>query len=278
MNKQLIESVNFVKENISDIPRIAIILGSGLGTFADHLSNRIVISCKDIPHYPVSTVEGHAGLLYFGNLNDARVLALKGRVHSYEGYSLDKVTYPVRIMAQLGIESLIVTNAAGGINRMFEPGDLMLITDHINLMFDNPLIRIPHSEEESRFVDMSETYHPTYLVLAEQTADDLNIQLKRGTLVATKGPTYETAAEIRMLRTIGADAGTMSTIPEVIVAHQHGIKIIGISCITNMATGITGRKLDHHEVTVTADKIKEKFIALISEIIRRITKSDNQTF
>lgn len=269
-NIQLSESVDFIKTRVSDIPRIGIILGSGLGPFADHLSNQNVINCREIPHYPVSTVEGHEGLLYFGNLDNFRVLALKGRVHAYEGYPLNEVTYPVQIMARLGIETLIVTNAAGGINTEFEPGDLMLITDHINLMFDNPLMYIHHSSEHSRFVDMSETYFPPYQRLAEQTARDLNILLKRGTLVATKGPTYETAAEIRMIQVAGGDAGTMSTIPEVIVAHQNGIKILGISCITNMATGISNRKLDHHEVTVTANKIQNKFITLISEIIRRI--------
>ncbi len=271
-NKHLNASVNYIKRKVSNMPQIGIILGSGLGTFADHLSNRTVINCRDIPHYPVSTVEGHEGLLCFGDLDSARVLALKGRVHAYEGYPLDKVTYTVQVMAQLGIESLIVTNAAGAINTEFEPGDLMLITDHINFMFDNPLIHIPHSTEQSRFVDMSETYYPPYQRLAEQTARDLNILLKQGTLVATKGPNYETAAEIRMIQISGGDAGTMSTIPEVIVARQNEMKILGVSCITNMATGISVHKLNHLEVTKAANKIQKKFIALISEIITRIAK------
>ena len=271
-SNQLQESLNFIKGKINTSPSIGIILGSGLGTFADNLSKQTIISCNKIPHYPVSTVEGHEGLLYFGKLDNCDILALKGRVHLYEGYSMQQVTYAVHIMAELGIKSLIVTNAAGGVNESFTPGDLMLITDHINFTFDNPLIGLTPSSEEKRFVDMTHVYYPSYQKLATEVSKKLNIPIRKGVLFVSKGPCYETAAEVRMIKTLGGDACTMSTVPEVIVAHQKGIKVLGISCITNMATGISTQKLDHLEVTITANRIKDKFLRLISEIIRQMAK------
>ena len=269
--EQLQESLDFIKKKVKTFPSIGIILGSGLGTFADKLDHLTVINCKEIPHYPVSTVPGHEGLLYFGKLDNIDVLALKGRVHLYEGYSAHQVTYSVQIMAELGIKSLIVTNAAGGVNKNFSAGDLMLITDHINFTFSNPLIGLPVSTEDNRFVDMSEPYYPPYLELIEKISEDLNISIQKGVLFVSKGPCYETAAEVKMVKALGGDAVTMSTVPEVIMANQKGIRVSGISCITNMATGISDQKLDHKEVTVTANKIKNTFIKLISEIIKRIS-------
>lgn len=267
-SKQLQESVSYIKSKIKTSPSIAIILGSGLGTFADNLSDQTIINCKEIPFYPVSTVPGHDGLLCFGKLDNIEILALKGRVHLYEGYTMQQVTYPVQIMAELGTKSLIVTNAAGGVNKTFSPGDLMLITDHINFTFSNPLLGLSISNAEDRFVDMSRVYYPPYIKSAEEISKKINIPIKKGVLFVSKGPCYETAAEIKMVQILGGDAVTMSTIPEVIVAIQKRIKVLGISCITNMATGISNQKLNHHEVTITANKIENKFIKLISEIIK----------
>ena len=268
--QQLQESLAYIRQRVDRIPSLSIILGSGLGSFADNIQTDVVISCRDIPHYPVSTVEGHAGLIYFGRLNGIPLMALKGRVHYYEGYTKYQVGYPVHIMAALGVKSLIVTNAAGAINTDFRPGDLMLITDHINFALDNPLIGSSLIKTEERFADMCDAYHAPYRKLAQDAARDLDIELKQGVLFVTKGPCYETAAEIRMIRALGGDAGTMSTVPEVIVAKQQGMKVLGISCITNMGTGILDQKLDHHEVTVVAGKIEAKFTKLISEIIGRL--------
>jgi purine-nucleoside phosphorylase len=273
MNKvHLKKSVAFVKSNIHTSPRIGIILGSGLGTFADQLTDQTVIHCTEIPHYPVSTVPGHAGQLFFGKLDGIELFALKGRVHLYEGYSIQQVSYPVHIMAELGIKSLIVTNAAGGVNTKFSPGDLMLIQDHINFTFQNPLIGSQISTEENRFVDMSEPYFRPYHEIARKAAKKLNILLQEGVLFVSKGPSYETAAEVQMIKILGGDAATMSTVPEVIAANQKGIKVLGLSCISNMATGISKSKLDHEEVTQTANSIKEKFIKLVAEIIRQIAQ------
>jgi len=267
---QLQQSVDFIKNKIETIPSIAVILGSGLGTFADKLTHQTIITCQEIPHYPVSTVPGHEGRLYFGKLNGIDVLAVKGRVHLYEGYSTHQVTYSVQIMSYLGINSLIVTNAAGGVNTNFSPGDLMLIIDHINFTFENPLIGLKLDDEANRFVDMSEPYYRSYLNLAEHVAAEMDIPLQKGVLFVSKGPCYETAAEIRMAKTLGADAVTMSTVPEVIMAVHKGMKVLGISCITNLATGISDHVLDHKEVTITANKIRDKFVLLVSEIIKAV--------
>ncbi|MFQ5674952.1 MAG: purine-nucleoside phosphorylase, partial [bacterium] len=214
------------------------------------------------------TVEGHAGKWIFGEISDKSILAMQGRVHSYEGYPLSRVTFPVHLMAELGIEKLIITNAAGGHNPKFVPGDLMVISDHINLMFDNPLVG--PNEIGPRFPDMAAPYHPGLIELAEKTALDLGIKLQKGVLAAMKGPTYETAAEVRMLQRLGADAGTMSTVPEAIVAASRSLKVLGISCITNLGTGMSANKLSHDEVTEVADRVKDKFSNLIKEIIHRI--------
>jgi len=268
--KQLKESVQFLKKSVNKFPETAIILGSGLGPLADELKNKTIIKCADIPNYPLSTVPDHAGIWILGELSGVMILALKGRVHTYEGYSAHRVTYSIKLMAKLGIFRLIITNAAGGINNNFTPGDLMIITDHINLMFDNPLIgdiRIPDSQ---RFMDLFDAYDKKYIAGALTTAKKLGIKIKTGVLSAAKGPTYETAAEVKMARILGADAATMSTVPEVIVAKQTDMRILGISCITNMATGITNQRLNHDEVQETANRIKRQFILLIKKIINEI--------
>ena len=269
LEKQLCEAVAYIQESFPALPSVAIILGSGLGPFADKLENPTMIETVQIPHYPVSTVSGHKGRWVLGELNGKSILAVQGRVHFYEGYAMQEVVYPIHLLAELGVKTLIVTNAAGGVNLSYRPGDLMLITDHINLMGDNPLIGPNNDRLGPRFPDMSEPYDIELQKIAEQAGLDLKIRLQQGVSAALKGPCYETAAEIRMLRTIGADAVTMSTIPEVITANHRGMKVMGISCISNMGTGISGEKLDHDEVTKTAEKIQHNFIRLMDETITR---------
>jgi purine-nucleoside phosphorylase len=269
MNSDLEKSIAYIKKNSTHNPRLAIILGSGLGSFADMLSNPAKISTKSIPFFPVSTVKGHQGFLVFGNWEGVELLALQGRTHYYEGYSIGLVTYVIRIFKEIGIETLIITNAAGGVNKNFVPGDLMLITDQINNMFKNPL-RGPLKYGGERFPDMSDAYSQKYFKLVRDVAEDNHIKIKEGTLYVSSGPSYETAAEVRMIRKIGGDAASMSTVPEIIVANQCGLETIGISCITNYATGLTDQPLTHEEVTETAKLVQKKFLKLISGIILRI--------
>ena len=269
MDSQLQQSLDYIIDNNKSRPKIGIILGSGLGSFADNLENKIKLSASKIPHYPKSTVEGHQGFLVFGEWKGVSLLAIQGRTHYYEGYSLEKVTYVVRIIAALGIKTLIVTNAAGGVNPNFKPGDLMMITDQINNMFQNPL-RGPLRYGGQRFPDMSNSYSAKYFDLINQVAKQNEILLKHGVLYVSTGPTYETAAEVRMISKLGGDAASMSTVPEVIVANQENMDVIGISCITNHATGITTSPLSHHEVTETAKLVQKKFLMLLSGIIQRL--------
>ena len=269
MNSQLQQSIEFIKEQIPYDPGIAIILGSGLGSFADELDDKIKIPTATIPHYPKSTVEGHFGYLVFGTWKGIPLIAVQGRTHFYEGYPIEKVTYVVRIIANLGVKTLIVTNASGGVNPEFKPGDLMLITDQINNMFQNPL-RGPLHYGGDRFPDMSNPYTQDYFDLIESVAIQNQIELQRGVLYVSTGPSYETAAEVRMIGKLGGDAASMSTVPEVIVANQENIKVIGISCITNHATGISPSPLSHKEVTETAKLVQKKFLTLLSGIIERL--------
>jgi purine-nucleoside phosphorylase len=265
------ESLKYIRSRTDSKPKIGIILGSGLGVFADKLDSLQKISTSEIPHYPKSTVEGHAGNFVFGNWKNVPILAIQGRTHFYEGYPIEKVTYVVRIMAALGIKILMVTNASGAVNPDFSPGDLMLITDQINGMFRNPLIG-PLKYGGDRFPDMSNPYTSEYFETIEKIAKEKKINLRRGTLYTSTGPTYETAAEVKMIRKLGGDIASMSTVPEVITANQAGLKVIGISCITNLATGIGQEPLSHSEVTETADKVREKFIQLVSGIIEQLGK------
>jgi purine-nucleoside phosphorylase len=269
-SQKLNESLKFISHKIKTKPSLAIVLGSGLGSFGDELSEKIIVNCKDIPHYPVPRVAGHAGVWIFGKLENTPILALKGRVHTYEGYSAREVTYPIRLLAKMGINRLVVTNAAGAINKQFHPGDLMLITDHINFLFDSPLIGDNTLSAEQRFIDLSQAYDPEFIKAALIVSRHENISLQTGILICFRGPSYETAAEIGMARILGADAGTMSTVPEVIAANQLKMRVLGISCITNMATGILDQKLSHEEVTETANRIKDKFVRLMKAILKQL--------
>lgn len=271
MNKGTIkQAAELIEDKLTKRPEIGLILGSGLGVLADEINDPIKISYADIPGFPVSTVEGHAGQLVIGELEGKTVLAMQGRFHYYEGYSLEDVTFPVRVMNELQIDKLIVTNAAGGVNSGFEPGDLMMITDHINNVGINPLIGPNDSELGVRFPDMSTAYDPAYQELSEQVAQNLGISLQKGVYVWNSGPSYETPAEIRMLQKLGGDAVGMSTVPEVIVARHSGMKVLGISCISNMAAGILNQPLSHEEVIETTEKVREDFLKLVKGIIQSL--------
>ena len=268
------EAASYVKSKYEDTPKIGLILGSGLGVLADEIENPVKIPYNEIPNFPVSTVEGHAGQLVIGTLKEAKVIAMQGRFHFYEGYSLDKVTAPVRVMKELGVETLIVTNAAGGINESFEAGDLMLITDHINNMWTNPLIGPNDANIGVRFPDMSESYNRKLRDMAKNIANELNIKLQEGVYVGNTGPSYETPAEVRALRTLGGDAVGMSTVPEVIIARHAGLNVLGISCISNLAAGILDQPLSHGEVIETTDKVRVNFLKLVKSIVEKIQSSN----
>ncbi len=270
MELKLQKALVFVQNIILQPPGIAIILGSGLGGFADRLEKAQQFSTHEIPFYPRSTVEGHEGIWVLGQVKGKPILAVKGRVHFYEGYSLDEVTFPVKLLARLGIRYIIITNASGSLNQSIRPGNIMVIEDHINLFLKNPLIGCSARSSSDRFVDMSNPYDIKLLKIAQQTARELKIQVQTGVMCGSSGPTYETAAEVKMMQKLGGDAGTMSTIPEVITANQLGMRVLGISCITNMATGLSDKKLDHKEVTDTANRVAVNFRNLIEGTIIRI--------
>ncbi|WP_210365617.1 purine-nucleoside phosphorylase [Bacillus sp. REN3] len=267
---QIETAASFIKNKIKGQPAIGLILGSGLGVLADDIENPVKIPYNEIPGFPVSTVEGHAGQLVSGRLSGVEVIAMQGRFHFYEGYSMEKVTFPVRVMKELGIGKLIVTNAAGGVNESFEPGDLMIITDHINNMGTNPLIGPNDSRFGVRFPDMSEAYSKKLREMAKTVAVKQNITVREGVYFGNPGPVYETPAEVRMIRTMGGDAVGMSTVPEVIVAKHSGIEVLGISCISNMAAGILDQPLSHDEVIETTEKVKSSFLLLVNEIVKSI--------
>lgn len=268
--KEIKESKSYINQKLSTTPDIGIILGSGLGGLADLIENPISIDYKDIPNFPVSTVEGHVGCLIIGELAGKNIIAMQGRFHFYEGYSLNQVTFPIRVLADLGIKNLIVTNAAGGVNKSFTPGDLMIIKDHINFTGANPLIGPNLDSKGPRFLDMTAAYNKGLIKLAEDVGKKLNIDLKKGTYMWLTGPTYETPAEVNLASILGADAVGMSTVPEVIVANHESIDVLGISCITNMAAGILDQPLRHDEVVETSLKASNKFEKLILEIIKLI--------
>ncbi len=266
LQEKLQATTTFMKEKGVKEIDFGLILGSGLGELADEIEEAIVIPYDEIPHFPVSTVVGHAGQLVYGTLAGKKVLAMQGRFHFYEGHSMQTVTYPVRVMAALKTHSMIVTNACGGVNENFAPGDLMLITDHINYTGDNPLIGENVEEMGPRFPDMSNAYTPAYREAAKKVAAEKGLHLKEGVYMGWSGPTYETPAEVRMSRIIGADAVGMSTVPEVIVAVHSGLKVLGISCITNLAAGMQA-SLNHEEVVETTERVKAEFKALIKETL-----------
>lgn len=267
---KLMESVEYVKSKINDEPEIGIILGSGLGDIAEEVEDKITIKYSEVPNMPASTVKGHAGQFVFGSLNGKKVIMMQGRFHYYEGNPMSLLSLPVYIMKYLSVKNLIVTNASGGVNTSFNPGDLMIITDHINFAGNNPLIGKNQEDIGPRFPDMSEAYNKGLRNLAKETAENLNIDVKEGVYVMMTGPTYETPAEIRMTRLLGGDAVGMSTVPEVIAANHCGMKVLGISCITNMAAGILDQPLNHAEVIETSNKVKSSFINLVKEIMKNM--------
>lgn len=267
---QLNQAIEFLNDRLKIKPKVGLILGSGLGMLADQINDPVNIPYDEIPGFPVSTVEGHAGQLVAGTLEGKTVLAMQGRFHYYEGYGLDAVTFPVRVMKALGIETLFVTNAAGGVNPSFQPGDLMLITDHINNTGQNPLIGPNDDNQGVRFPDMSTAYSRSLQALAKEVANELNLTLKEGVYVGNTGPTYETPAEVNMLQIMGGDAVGMSTVPEVIVARHVGLQVLGISCISNMAAGILDQPLSHEEVIETTENVRETFVSLVKTILSKL--------
>jgi len=264
------EAAAFLRERIGQVPTAAVVLGSGLGAFADRLEEPTVLDYGEIPHWPVSRVEGHPGRFVAGRLGAARVAALAGRVHYYEGHDLATVTFGVRVLGLLGVRCLVLTNAAGGVNTALSPGTLMAIDDHLNLFGTNPLIGANDDRFGPRFPDMTEVYSARLRALADAVARGIGIRLAHGVYAGLHGPSYETPAEIRALRTLGADAVGMSTVPEAIVARHMGLEVLGLSCITNMAAGILPQPLDHREVMETAARIRESFAALLEGILRRL--------
>ncbi len=271
MKEKITESVSYIRKFYQDTPRIGVVLGSGLGVFQERVENPVVLSYTDIPHFTTSTATGHAGKLVFGQVQGQNVMVMSGRFHYYEGYSLQDVVYPIRVMGEMGVKILMVTNAAGGVNKAFQVGDLMVIEDHINMIGSSPLVGREALDFGQRFIDMSTTYTPHLRELAKSVGKKHNLELREGVYVATHGPNYETPAEIRMMRVMGADAVGMSTAPEAIAARQLGMEILGISCITNMAAGVTDQPLSEEEVFDTANKTKMVFMNLFEGIIAEIS-------
>lgn len=264
------ETVEYINSNVKNTPKIGIILGSGLGDMAEEIEEAKIYNYNEVPHFPVSTVEGHKNRFVIGNLEGKCVIAMQGRFHYYEGYSMEEVTFPIRVMKKLGVEILIVTNAAGGVNKNYKSGELMLINDHINLSGQNPLVGQNLEDFGTRFPDMSEAYNRELMKIAKNAALQLNIPLQQGVYVYMSGPSYETPAEINMLSILGGDAVGMSTVPEVIAANHSGIKVMGISCITNMAAGILRQPLNHEEVIKTSSEASENFKLLLREILKEL--------
>ncbi|MBA7684569.1 Purine nucleoside phosphorylase 1 [subsurface metagenome] len=269
---RLEKSVNYVQGKIGSKLKIGLILGSGLGKVAEEINKKITIKYRDIPGFPISTVQGHKGELICGKFGGKNILLFNGRYHYYQGFSLQEVTLPVRVARRIGIETLIITNASGGISRDFKPGDIMLINDHINYMGANPLIGEDTASFGPLFVDMTEPYDRELIKRAKETAYRTTEigELKEGVYLATSGPSYETRAEISFFKKIGADAVGMSTVPEVIVASQEGMKVLGVSIIANMACGMSRGKLSHNEVLKNINNVSSRVIIFLREIIRNL--------
>ena len=270
LSTRIENAVSFIRSRTTAEPSIGLILGSGLGDFADTLENRQVIPFTDIPDFPAATVPGHTGAFVFGEKQGKSVVCLQGRLHYYEGHPMSLLTLPVRIMKALGVQTLVLTNAAGGVNKDYRPGDLMLITDHINYSGTNPLIGVNDPELGPRFPDVTDLYSAGLRLKVKLAAVEAGIGLRQGVYMMFSGPSYETPAEIRMARILGADAVGMSTVPEAIVAAQCGIKVLGISCITNLAAGVSPHKLSHQEVMDTAAQAHDKFRSLLDLILKEI--------
>jgi purine-nucleoside phosphorylase len=267
---QVKEAADAVRAKVGEIPAIGVVLGSGLGDFASSLTDSVTIPYADLPYWPTSNVIGHDGKLVVGRSRGRTIAALAGRVHLYEGHDARTVTFAVRALGLLGVKTLVLTNAAGGVNTSFSQGALMVIDDHINLMGANPLAGANEDRFGPRFPDMTEVYSSRLRGIADRAGKAINLQLPHGIYVGLLGPSYETPAEIRYLRTIGADAVGMSTVPEALAARHMGIDVLGISCITNMAAGVLAQPLDHAEVMETARRIRGQFIALLEGVIGHV--------
>ncbi len=275
--EQIQEAAKTIEQRIAgkSAPVMGLILGSGLGDLAEQIEDAVRIPYSDVPHFPQSTVEGHAGQFVMGQLSGKPVIVMQGRFHYYEGYSMKKVVFPVYVMKQLGVKSLVITNACGGMNRAFKAGDLMLITDHINMTGDNPLIGVNHPELGVRFPDMSQAYDREYIELARKVAagiqgDGQPLELVEGVYCGITGPTYMTPSELTMLAKVGGDAIGMSTVGEVIAARHCGIRVLGISCITDMAIGEELEPLTHEQVVAVANRTKPKFIQLVKGFVQQV--------
>jgi purine-nucleoside phosphorylase len=264
------EAKRFIEARTDRRPRLGVVLGTGLGGFAGELDDRIAIPYRVIPHWPQSTAGGHAGELVFGRLGALEVVVMSGRVHLYEGYSPEQVAFGVRVLARLGVRALVLTNAAGGINLSLARGGLVLISDHINLQGSNPLVGPNDDSLGPRFPDMSEAYSPQLRTTAKQVAQELGIQLAEGVYAAVPGPCFETPAEIRYLRAIGADLVGMSTVPEVIAANHMGVKALAISCVSNMAAGILPQKITHEEVLETGEMVRGTLVRFLKALLPRL--------
>lgn len=268
--EKILEAKDYLERIVGKKPEIGLILGSGLGTLGDEVENKTIVEYSDIPNFPLSTVTGHKGRFVFGRLEGADVVVMQGRFHFYEGYSMQQVVFPVLVMKAIGIKKLIITNAAGGINTSFNAGDLMLINDHINFIGDNPLIGKNIESFGPRFPEMSNAYTKSLLNMAKELCVENKIDIKEGVYISMTGPAYETPAEIRMARIMGADAVGMSTVPEVIAANHGGMEVLGISCITNMAAGVLDVPLSHAKVIETAESVKDSFTRLVRLIIGKM--------
>jgi len=268
-------AATFIRERLAakpalGLPKVAVVLGSGLGDFANNLTDAVAIPYAEIPNFPCSTAVGHAGKLVIGKLGDLTIAAMQGRVHQYEGYTCKQASFPVRVFGLLGLKAIVLTNAAGGINAKYGQGALVLMTDHLNFQGANPLTGPNDDRVGPRFPDLSEAYSKDFRQFALDEAKRLGIELHEGVYAALAGPSYETPAEIRYLRTIGADLVGMSTVPEVIVARHMGIKVMAISCVTNMAAGLSNQTINHEEVLETGARVRGKFLALLGAVIPRI--------
>jgi purine-nucleoside phosphorylase len=275
LKENINQAVEFIRGKTKFVPQIGIILGTGLGTLAEGIRVETDISYKEIPHFPVSTVESHAGFLIFGELSGKKILAMSGRFHYYEGYDLKQVTFPVRVMKALGINTLVVSNACGGLNPLYKAGDIMVISDHINLLGSNPLFGPNDESLGPRFPDMCRCYDPEFIVLAENVALNLGIKMQKGVYVAVAGPNLETAAEYRFLRSIGADVVGMSTVPEVIVARHQGMRVLGFSLVTDMGLPDALKPTNMVEILATAAKSEPLLKGIMTQVIEEMKVQKN---
>jgi purine-nucleoside phosphorylase len=275
MYERLARAAKYIQSERACSPKVGLVLGSGLGAYVDQLEDVTIIPYSEIPDFHQTSVEGHAGRLIIGKVKGVEVVILQGRLHAYEGHDMHEVVFPIRVLSTLGIETLILTNAAGGVNESFSPGDLVLIEDHINLMGKNPLIGPNINDLGPRFPDMTNAYDLNLRQYAQKSATELGHELKSGVYCSVLGPTYETPAEVRMIRSLGGDMVGMSTVPESIAANHLGLKVLGVSCITNMAAGMANKKLLHEEIKDEALKVMEKFTQILSSTIEKINENDN---